>query len=270
MDGARAVIALLICATILGCLGMGGQQAPAGQQNESGATPPAQNDGQNTSGPQIPPENVTQQPQQPVPEPNPVIFKPESCMAVAEPGTYLLQKNVVSEESTCFSVVSSDVVFDCQQHEVTGMAGGYAFKVSGVSNVTIKNCAISDFDWGISFANVRKSFLLSNRISNGSKSAIYFLNSDDNLLDSNELYSNVGGMQIFSSSRNRLTYNKILGTVVYGILVSHYSSRDNVLEGNRVCGSGTYDLYCISTSPSDAGQNTCSAKHGCLVSCFEC
>jgi len=76
-------------------------------------------------------------------------FSTHPCAYLDIPINYVLNSDI-SYDSTCFTIVSSNVVLDCNNHEVVG-----PFWYSGVDifsgNVTIKNCIFKQWQTGINF-----------------------------------------------------------------------------------------------------------------------
>ena len=53
--------------------------------------------------------------------------------------------------NTCFNIISNNVTFDCGNHILQGSNdnGYYAINAEGKENITIKNCVIRQYGWGI-------------------------------------------------------------------------------------------------------------------------
>ncbi|RLF26736.1 MAG: hypothetical protein DRN14_06395, partial [Thermoplasmata archaeon] len=74
------------------------------------------------------------------------------CTDITSSGEYYLDQDIVdSGTSYCINISANDVVFDCQGHKVDGddsaSYGIYIYRsASQTTNITIKNCEVSDWD----------------------------------------------------------------------------------------------------------------------------
>ncbi len=68
----------------------------------------------------------------------------------------------IAARYTCYNISTSDVIFDCAGHTVTGNTSGYGFNISNAHNVVIKNCVIVNFTRGVSADNAINLTLLNN------------------------------------------------------------------------------------------------------------
>ena len=74
------------------------------------------------------------------------------CEEINESGTYTL-----TNDSGCIKITSSDVVFDCDGYNITDGALGVlcGIEIEGpVENITVRNCNISGFDYGMCASDV--------------------------------------------------------------------------------------------------------------------
>jgi len=76
-----------------------------------------------------------------------------SCRTLSIANTvYNLSSNVSINSSTCFTITAPNVTLDCNGYSITGnnITSTYGF-YSDQFNTTIRNCIISNFDYGVSF-----------------------------------------------------------------------------------------------------------------------
>lgn len=89
----------------------------------------------------------------------------ESCGAtITEPGTYVLTRDIIDDRGvqlsqSCISIESSDVVFDGGGHTIDGngvsdTTGIAVENGSRLSNVTVRDVTVSDWNRGIHYHNV--------------------------------------------------------------------------------------------------------------------
>jgi len=90
-----------------------------------------------------------------------IIFFPKSfalthitdCTTLTQQGeTYVLDNDIIdSSASTCITISANSIILDCQGHIIDGIDAGNSIgiNVKGSYSVTIKNCFISDWYYGI-------------------------------------------------------------------------------------------------------------------------
>ncbi len=81
------------------------------------------------------------------------------CPTIASPGAVVLDSNH-SSFSSCITILSDNVQLDCQGHSITGSNAPSSYGIfSNRTNTTIKNCAISNFYYGIFFKGAKNGFI---------------------------------------------------------------------------------------------------------------
>lgn len=164
-----------------------------------------------------------------------------SCTAIDEPGRYVLAADITdSGADTCIRIRSSDVVLDGAGHTVDGVG---AFGTAGVvvrparggplSNVSVRNVTVTDWDDGIRFIDVGGGRVAGTTATNN-RVGLSLLDARriavvDNVARDNRLR----GISLFeSSANNTLANNTADGNAVYGIHLVEPGVRNNTLVGN--------------------------------------
>lgn len=110
-----------------------------------------------------------------------------SCGFANSSGTYRLSQSLqyTDANASCINMTGDNVVLDCNGFALTGnrTEGQQGINASGVANVTVKNCIISNFTDGIVFARVRNATIFNNTVLN---------NSDDGLDIRTTNFSSIG------------------------------------------------------------------------------
>jgi len=146
-----------------------------------------------------------------------------------------LTKNV-SVEGDCLIINSSNLMIDCNGNNFIGNSSGFAFKVENNDNVTIQNCEIQNFTWGIMLGNSTGSIIKGNTLLDNTLHGIIlgtesgFLSVDDAIVYDNVMKRNNFGLGIDNVSSSNISSNFIYNSSTAGILLD--ASNNNTLSGN--------------------------------------
>lgn len=147
----------------------------------------------------------------------------------------------------CIKIDANTVTLDCDGYTITGDGTGYGIYANGKSGVTVKNCVIEDFAYGIYFYQVSNSNILDNTITNSNSRGIRVLYySNNNIIGNTITSSKYDGIQIYKSPSNTVTDNNIDGSAYYGIRVSSPPSTGNTIQFNNI-------KNCDKKTASDSG-----------------
>jgi parallel beta-helix repeat protein len=128
--------------------------------------------------------------------------------------TCTLNQNLYPTEYV--NITSNDVTLDCDGYSISTIGAGFGFYLLSKTNVTVKNCNVSDNFCGILLEDSNNITLANNSV------------------DSNEF----GGIYLFYSSSVRLKNNKMMnnnqGIVIIGDAKEHYNH--SIDESNTVNG----------------------------------
>ncbi|VVB53526.1 Periplasmic copper-binding protein (NosD) [uncultured archaeon] len=155
----------------------------------------------------------------------------------------------------------SNLFFDCQNNVLNG-GPNYGIMVIAANNVTIMNCVVHGFFYGVGFLGVENSSVINCRFDNNTNYGIYLRDSSYNQLINNTadynnygifIYSLLGGQSVGNSvSRNRANYN-----MYHGMAFSNAASAGNTLNDNRFCynNRASFTWLDISDDDSNTGDN---------------
>ncbi|MCZ7392307.1 MAG: NosD domain-containing protein [Candidatus Methanoperedens sp.] len=205
----------------------------------------------------------------------------DACTTISSQGTYVLTQDIVnSTTNTCINITSSNVIFDGAGYTIDGVdaADTAGVFVYNLTNVTVKNLIVTEWDTGIFYTNalngsiinnttnsdyygiyIRSSSnntLTNNTINSNSNSGIYLLASSNNTLTNNTANSNNGGIDLYLSSNNVLTSNTA-NSNSGGISIGGSSS--NTLTNNTANSNGVgirIDLAFAIGTPFTSNNNT--------------
>ena len=145
--------------------------------------------------------------------------------------TYYLTQDIINYSSTdtCMLIPADNVVLDCQGHTIDGVDnansyGIYVYRSSEtITNITIKNCVVTDWAYGIEFWTSDFNTLL-----NITSNSNYYFGIDlyrsnsNNLLNITANYNSRYGINFVYSSFNTLKNSIIQDNGYYGLSSSAY------------------------------------------------
>jgi len=159
---------------------------------------------------------------------------------ISSPGNYQLSSNLTGCTTNGIEITSDNVNLDCEENSINGTGTGSGIYVHA-DNVTIQNCAVYDFVYGIFLSNSH-SISLNNNIAIDNLYGVNLYDSENNILSSNTVSNNdLFGISLDDSGNNTLSGNTVENNGVNGIFLD---ANNNYLSNNYVCGNSVQDLYC--------------------------
>ncbi|MCA9459312.1 MAG: right-handed parallel beta-helix repeat-containing protein [Nanoarchaeota archaeon] len=113
-------------------------------------------------------------------------------MLLVPSGSHTLSQNLTNIDGTCFTL-TTNTLFDCQGYTIDGDndTNGNGFYALIEDNITIQNCNLKEFNYGIYYADVDDSYLYNVTTYNNVDRGIVIANSDPSTLKNITSYSNV-------------------------------------------------------------------------------
>lgn len=183
----------------------------------------------------------------------------DSCSNITVSGTHEMNAsiNYYNDTELCFNINASDVVFDCAGYHIDGEYNANyvdtftAINIDNVTNVTVKNCEITDFTYGIYYDDGSDDgYVFNNSIhlvdSNYTVAGIVSDTADNVLIDSNTVRDigdgEVGsvGISVSGGTENNVTNNIIYDISGSGIYVE--GSR-HIIEDNYINDTQSGDIF---------------------------
>ena len=216
-----------------------------------------------------------------------------ACGTISRPGNYLLTGPISTLAPNCFTIAASNVKLGCGGNRIgssTATAFGYLISINKDVNVTIDNCNLANFAYGIvasnstavsvdgvsdnfsgtgvSFSAVSYSSVQNSRFMNNSYAGIDVVGSHNDTLQRDNISYEAGpgaGIVIQNSTRN-LVANDIGYKNDYGVTLLG-ASQNNTIYNNNMMGTANYDYVCSApNNPINAeygGINYGASKQGC-------
>ena len=180
---------------------------------------------------------------------NPLVALNGSCPLLWSVSTNLNQNFTSAANSgECFALVGNDMVLDCQGNRLTGIGNGAdderGIEIVNRNNITVQNCDITGFKYGIYVQNANNITLYNNTIWDNNLSGIYVDQADGLNISTNVVYgSNNMTQQDYGvwlrSARpgvnpgNTIISNTIYNNTNYGVYLSA-SSDYNTITSNTI------------------------------------
>jgi len=186
-----------------------------------------------------------------------------------------LIEDFTSSTGECFALTASNIVLDCQDYSLFGNGTGAdderGVEIVNVHNVTVQNCLISNFTYGIYIRNAQNITLINNTIRDNNGTGIYadqsseltFTNNTVQNLNSNQ---QVDGIWLLASNpkentgtKSYLENNTVNNNTRYGIHLSGSSDRitinNNLVDNNTNAGIMVNDSDIITLKYNEIRYN---------------
>lgn len=175
----------------------------------------------------------------------------DSCQNLTIPGeTYQFNQSITDNQSNgrCIDIQVDNVTLDCANYNTTGsgISNTYGIYANGYNNITIKNCGIYNYDWGLPI-NGNSNNITNNTI-NSNHVGIAIQESVNTTVENNVLYNNtMDGIHFDASAINNNITNNTLSSGMYGIRLkwgaNNNTIKENTIYSNSVAGINM-DMYC--------------------------
>jgi parallel beta-helix repeat protein len=157
-------------------------------------------------------------------------------------------------------ITASNVTLDCAGAVIKGAGSGYGIYVPPVvSNVTIQNCTVRNYQYGIYLDTSSNNTLTGNTLeANGY--GLLLGSSYTNTITGNVANSNTYvGLYLEGSAGNQVTGNTVNSNDGLGLFI-HTSSNNDVSQ-NRICFNPNADFY-VHDSTNTGDENSCNDPGG--------
>jgi len=140
---------------------------------------------------------------------------------------------------SCFNITASDVILDCAGYDVRPLStGDYGVYASNVSNITVRNCNIWDFDHGVLFENVTNSLVENVNVYNATWYGFLQTSSSNNTFNNINASDQLVGFASWYGNSTNLS-NSYFANDIVGANI--FWERWDYMDNNTLIGSA-YDL----------------------------
>ena len=210
----------------------------------------------------------------------PSVFAIDSCTTINSPGVYNLTSSITDSPlpssppplSPCINIASSDVILDGLGNTVDGVDGSGAVGVyvynstTPLTNVTVKNLTVSDWEYGIYYRSVTNSTDSISSITGTSNTiGIQLTESSKIAIRNSSLSSNTDGISVRESPDNLISANNITGNSARGIYMDFCGecgpdNINNTIKGNNISGNGGIGIFFDGATSNLAYNNYIAAN----------
>ncbi len=157
------------------------------------------------------------------------VYPPGAPISTSDKITYTLTADITDS----IIIERNNIIFDGAAHTVMGDGSGYGLKLTGVSNVAVKNTNIQNFESGIYIESATAAVIAMNNITLNSNDGIKLLYVSNTAITGNRItWNGYDGVEMYSSSQNNITGNSIVSNSYFGIEV--YDSSNIGISVNRI------------------------------------
>ncbi|MEM1544641.1 MAG: DUF2341 domain-containing protein [Candidatus Bathyarchaeia archaeon] len=186
-----------------------------------------------------------------------------SCSVLDQEGaTYYLTQDIIDFPGiVCMDITANNVVLDCQGHTIDGVSeidtyGIYIYRDSAQNtNITVKNCVVTDWWYGIYLGYAQNNTLINNTV-NSHKAGFLVDFSSYNILINNTAHSYYGFVLHFSSYNTLINNTANSNSEGFSLLESSYNTLiNNTANSNSVDGfwlfESSYNILINNTANSN-------------------
>jgi parallel beta-helix repeat protein len=170
---------------------------------------------------------------------------------ISTQGVYCLTHdlNTAMTSGNAIDIQTNNVTIDCNGYKIGGLAAGNGSNAIGIHasdsrlNLTVRNCGIRGFEWGISFEGGGGHLIEDNRLDNNLYIAMY-IQGDGNTIRRNRIFD-TGGYVAASTAAALVVAADVIDNTISGVFAANTTTsltgiemqgQNTVAIGNRVSG----------------------------------
>ncbi len=196
------------------------------------------------------------------------IVQTDSCRTLSVAGNYLVNQNLsmFGNFSTCFNLTANDINLDCNGFTLRGnrSEGQHGINASALSNLTVRNCIITNFTDGIVFSRVKNSTIFNNTALNNSDDGFDIRTTNFSVISHNNASKNFDTNMLFAGAwLNNITNNSVSrsrGDIFSNGLVLTLNSNENRIINNTALDNQNTGILITQSDNNSIFNNTAFAN----------
>lgn len=153
---------------------------------------------------------------------------------------YTMSDDLTNCSGTAITIGADDITLDCNDNWIDGTGSGdVGIYLNNRQGVTIKNCNLKEFGFGIQLESGTNNIISDNYFRDTWSLAVLLQTSNNNLVSDNRMWHGFYGIGIDSSSNNNILGNDINNTI---FCIALDDSSYNNLSGNSLHDCGFYGI----------------------------
>jgi len=174
-----------------------------------------------------------------------------------------LTQNYTCSSGGGITIGADNITLDCDGYSLTGSGSNNGISVNSYSNVTIKNCSLTNFYVGTYFIYSSNN-ILTNNIATSSYIGFFFDSGAYNNIISNTANNNQYGIYLNpSADNNNITNNTLTNNSNIGVYIN--AGSNNIINFNKIYNNTNYDAQQDSSTGNNFtfdywGEPFCSVK----------
>ena len=167
------------------------------------------------------------------------VYIPNQCPTYGTWETTTLTCTLNQDLNQSLEITENNIALDCNGYNILGNKTGHGIYLNGKENVTIKNCNVNNFSGGVFLSYYSSNnTIMGNNFSNNFAGIALSSFSSANLITNNNISENKRGIELFKSSQNIISHNKISLNNWEGILFMYSRSNENLITRNDIYSNG--------------------------------
>jgi len=186
----------------------------------------------------------------------------DECGKVPTSGCYINQDTtfISGTYSVNFGVIinKSNIVLDCNNSWLYGPNLNFGIRVFDKTRVIIKNCKLTNYEYGIYLRNSSFNNIINNTFENNVVYGIFLRNSDNNKVINNSLLGNIGG--VYLRAHNNILYNNLLSDNSISGFEVDVSDNNEIFSNKIINNNNAYGVW-LKNSKWNLFSNNSITRH---------
>jgi parallel beta-helix repeat protein len=166
----------------------------------------------------------------------------------------------------------SNLVLDCNNSWIYGANLNFGIRAQDKTGITIKNCKLTNYEYGVYLRNTSYSRVLNNTINDNSIYGLFLRESDNNEISYNQMVKNVNGIYAQISDNNVFYKNHLSNNSIEGIEID-FSLNNAIISNEVINNTDAYGIWIKGSGINGSNNNSVNSntliknRYGLFLSC---